>query len=146
MAPAYVTYLRRVRHGLCCSRTEQKHLITALEQEILDAVPDADHVPLAQIEKQFGPPEVMAQELQQTLPDDTAAQTARKRLHRMCLFFSLCLLAVVLIAGGIIYQEHIKAENTPPDVIVITQPPEIITVPQRPPIYELPPASYLPEE
>ncbi len=141
MAPAYVTYLRRVKHGLCCSRTEQKHLITALEQEILDAFPDADSISPAQIEEQFGPPDAMAQELQQTLPDDTAAQTARRRLHRMCLFFSLCLFAVVLIAGGIIYQEHINAENTPPDVVVVTQPPEIITAPQRPPIYELPPAS-----
>lgn len=146
MAPAYVTYLKRVTQGLCCSRTEQKRLIAALEQEILDTIPNADRAPLTEIEEQFGPPDMMAQELQQTLPDDTAAQTAKKRLRRICLIFSLCLLAVVLIAGGIIYQEHIKAENTPPDVIVVTQPPEIIMVTPRPPISELPPASYPPEE
>lgn len=146
MAPAYITYLKRVKQGLCCSRTEQKRLITALEQEILDTIPNANHAPLAQIDKQFGPPDEMAQELQQALPDDTAAQTAKKRLRRICLIFSLCFLAVVLIAGGVIYQEHIKAENTPPDVIVVTQPPEIIMVTPRPPISELPPASYPPEE
>ncbi len=146
MAPAYVTYLRQVKQGLCCSRAEQKRLIAALEQEILDTIPNANHAPLAQIDKQFGPPDEMAQELQQALPDDTAAQTAKKRLRRICLIFSLCFLAVVLIAGGVIYQEHIKAENTPPDVIVVTQPPEIIMVTPRPPISELPPASYPPEE
>lgn len=146
MAPAYVTYLKRVKQRLCCSRTEQKHLIDALEQEVLDTIPNADDVPFSEIEERFGSPDVMAQELQQTLPDDTAAQTAKKRLHRIYLIFSLCLLAVVLIAGGIIYQEHIKAENTPPDVIVVTQPPEIIVVTQRPSISELPPASFPPEE
>ena len=146
MAPAYITYLKRVKQGLCCSRTEQKRLITALEQEILDTIPNADHAPLAEIEEQYGPPDVMARELQQVLPDNAATQAAKRRLRRICLFFSLCLLAIVLIAGGIIYQEHIKAENTPPDVIVVTQPPEIIMVTPRPPISELPPASYPPEE
>lgn len=146
MAPAYVTYLRQVKQGLCCSRTEQKRLIAALEQEILDTIPNADHAPLAEIEEQFGTYDVMAQELQQALPDNAAAQAAKKRLRRICLVFSLCLLAVVLIAGGIIYHEHIKAENTPPDVVVVTQPPEIIMVTPRPPISELPPASFSPEE
>ena len=146
MAPAYVTYLKQVKWGLCCSRTEQKHLITALEQEILDAVPNADHASLTQIEEQFGPPEIMAQELQQALPDDAVANTAKKRLRKICLIFSLGLLAIVLIAGSIIYGEHIKAKNTPPDVIVVTQPPEIVVVTPKPLVVELPPASVPPEE
>ncbi len=142
MAPAYVTYLKQVKQGLCCSRAEQKRLLTALEQEILDAFPDADNISLAQVEEQFGPPEMLAQELQQVLPGDVAANTAKKRLRKICLIFSLSLLVVVLIAGGIIYQEHIKAENTPPDVIVVTQPPEIIVVTPAPrPVYEFPPES-----
>lgn len=143
MAPAYETYLKQVKQGLCCSRTEQKRLITALEQEILDAFPDAGDVSLPQIEEQFGPPEMMAQELQQALPGDVAAKTAKRRLRKICLIFSLSLLVVVLIAGGIIYQEHIKAENTPPEVIVVTQPPEIIVVTPAPrPVYEFPPESF----
>jgi len=102
MALAYITYLKQVKQGLCCSRAEQKHLLTALEEEILDTFPDADHASLAQIEEQFGPPVLMAQELLQVLPDDAAANTAKKRMRKMCLMFSLGLLAVVLIAGGII--------------------------------------------
>lgn len=146
MAPAYIAYLKQVKRGLCCSRAEQKHLITALEQEILDTIPHADHASLTQIEEQFGPPALMAQELQQALPDNAAANTAKKQLRKICLIFSLGLLAVVLIAGSIIYGEHIKAEKTPPNVIVVTQPPEIIVVTQKPPISELPPASVPPEE
>lgn len=145
MAPAYVTYLKQVKRGLCCSRAEQKRLLTALKEEILDTFPDADHASLTQIEEEYGPPELMAQELQQVLPDNAAA-TAKKRLRKMGLIFSLGLLAVILIAGGIIYREHIKAENTPPEVIVVTQPPEIIVVTQKPPVSELPPASVPPEE
>lgn len=146
MAPAYVTYLKQVKQGLCCSQAEQKRLLTALEQEILDAFPDADNISLAQIEKQFGPPEMMAQELQQVLPGDAAANAAKKRLHRICLIFSLGLLIVVLIAGSLIYREHIKAENTPPDIIVVTASPEIIVVTPAPRPVELPPESFLPEE
>ena len=143
MALAYITYLKQVKRGLCCSRAEQKQLLTALEEEILDTFPDADHASLVQIEEQFGPPALMAQELLQALPDDAAANTAKKRMRKMCLTFSLGLLAIVLI---VIYREHIKAENTPPDVIIVTQPPEIIVVTPKPPVSELPPASFSPEE
>lgn len=146
MALAYITYLKQVKRGLCCSKAEQKHLLTALKEEILDTFPDADHASLAQIEEQFGPPALMAQELLQALPDGAAANTAKKRMRKMCLMFSLGLLAVVLIASSIIYKEHIKAENTPPDVIIVTQPPEIIVVTPKPPVSELPPASFPPEE
>lgn len=146
MAPAYVTYLKQVKQGLCCSQAEQKRLLAALEQEILDAFPDASNISLEKIESQFGPPVMMAQELQQALPGDAAANAAKRRLRRICLIFSLGLLTVVLIAGSLIYREHIRAENTPPDVIVVTQPPEIVVITPVPRPVELPPESFPPEE
>ena len=145
MTPAYRTYLKQVRQALCCSRADQKRLLNGLGQEITEAFPDADNVSMEQIVEQYGPPEDMAQELQQVLPSGSAADSAKKRLHKICLLFSLCLLAVILIAGGLVYREHIKAKNTPPDVIVVSQPPEIIyVIPSRGPA-ELP-DSFLPEE
>ena len=114
MTSAYKTYLKQVKQVLCCSRADQKRLLNGLEQEITEAFPDADNVSMEQIVEQYGPPEDMAQELQQVLPDGSVADSAKKRLRKICLLFSICLLAVILIAGGIIYREHIKAENTPP--------------------------------
>ena len=145
MTPAYRTYLKQVKQALCCSRADQKRLLNGLEEEITETFPDADHVSMEQIVEQYGPPEDMAQELQQVLPSGSAADSAKKRLRKICLLFSLCLLAVILIAGGIVYREHIKAGNTPPDVIVVSQPPEIIYVTPRPPVFEYPGESYLPE-
>lgn len=145
MTPAYRTYLKQVKQALCCSRADQKRLLNGLEQEITETFPDAVNVSMEQIVEQYGSPEDMAQELQQVLPSGSAADSAKKRLHKICLLFSLCLFAVILIAGGIIYREHIKAENTPPDIIVVTQPPEIVyVIPSHGPA-ELP-GSFLPEE
>lgn len=140
MPPAYVTYLKQVKQGLRCSRAERKRLLTALKEEILDTFPDADHAALAQIEEEYGPPEIMAQELQEVLPGGAAA-AEKKRRRKMRLMLLLGLLAAVLIAGGIIYREHIKAENTPPD-----ESPEIAAAAAAPPVSELPPASVPPEE
>lgn len=145
MTPAYKIYLKQVKQALCCTRADQKRLLNGLEQEITEAFPDALNVSMEQIVEQYGSPKDVAQELQQVLPDGSVADSAKKRLHKICLLFSLCLLAVILIAGGIIYREHIKAENTPPDIIVVTQPPEIIYVTPRPPVFEYPGESYLPE-
>lgn len=145
MTPAYKAYLKQVKQAFCCSRADQKHLLNGLEQEITETFPDADNVSMEQILEQCGSPEDIAQELQQVLPSGSVADFTKKRLHKIYLFFSLCLIAVVLIASGIIYREHIKAKNIPPDVVVVTQPPEIIYVTPRPPVVEYPEVAYLPE-
>ena len=135
MAPAYKTYLKQVKRALCCSKAAQERLIAGLEQEVMEAFPDAGKASIDQIEAQFGAPEAMAQELQQALSDTTSTNTAKKHIHRMWWLFFLCLLAVILVAGCIIYVERAKAEqarleaeNTPPQIIVVEPTPEVIVV------------------
>lgn len=146
MSPAYETYLKQVKQGLCCLRAEQKRLVAALEQEILDAFPNAAELSLAQLEEHFGPPERMAQELQQALPENAAADTAKRRLRSMCMLFLLGILTIALIAGGLIYREHQKALNAPREVVVVTPPPEVVVVPRQSPVAEMPPAEAPPVE
>ncbi len=152
MSPAYIRYLKQVRRALCCSRAERSRLLGGLEQELLDAFPDARHSSFEQIAGQFGAPETMAQELQQALPGG-AACAARRQIRGMWLGFLACLLLITAVAGAVVWREHERAINTPPEVLVVQQPPKVILVQPEPaaephpaPVCELPAAPYEEEQ
>jgi len=138
MVPAYKKYLKKVKRMLCCSKADQSRLLNGLEQEIKDSFSDADNVTLPQLMRRFGPPEAVAAELQQALPDGAVAGTTKKRLHRAWLFFLVCLVSVALAAGYMIWQARQKEENTPPQIIVVEPPPKVIVVEPEPFISERP--------
>lgn len=149
MTPAYKAYLKQVRRALCCSAADRRRLVAGLEQELLEAFPNAEAISMRELAEQFGTPGAMAQELQQALPGG-GADIARRRMLRVWLCFLVCLLFTVLAACGIVWWEHRKAANTPPEVVVIQPPPEIIyvqpgsSVAERPgpPIEERPPEDF----
>lgn len=104
-------YFRQIQRLLVCEASTQKALLAGLDDEIAEALPrDADY---AAIVKQFGSPDTVAAQLQETVGSEECAAAQKKKTRRKRWIAALVLTAIAAVVTCALLHAYYVFSHSP---------------------------------